>query len=119
MTYTMLFMTISGFILNWLYRAFDYTYSEIRKKLVCSITLQSKDDLFKIVRSYLTHAGYLQGSMTDLKVAPKKKKDAHWWDHEEFMKQGQEKMQVEYLPGPGDHIFTYKGKQMWIAINEQ
>eukprot|EP00347_Sterkiella_histriomuscorum_P005490 403356416 len=119
LTYSMLFLTLSGFVLSWLYQAVDYAYQSIRKKLVCSITLASKDELFKIVRSYLTHAGYLKGSMTELKVQPKKKKNAHWWDYEEFEKSKTEKMQVEYLPGPGSHIFEYKGKQLWISINEQ
>lgn len=26
---------------------------------------------------------------------------------------------MEYLPGPGSHIFVYGGKKMWLGINEQ
>ncbi len=29
------------------------------------------------------------------------------------------KYQVEYLPGQGNHIFTYNGYKMWVTIEEQ
>lgn len=34
-------------------------------------------------------------------------------------KQKQNGVMVEYLPGPGNHLFDYKGKTMWVSINEQ
>ena len=40
-----------------------------------------------------------------------KKKGYTWW----WMRASEEnkKPEVEYLPGPGNHIFKYHGKTMW------
>ena len=35
LTYSMLFLTLSGFVLNWLYTAVNYAYDAVRKKMVC------------------------------------------------------------------------------------
>jgi hypothetical protein len=111
-------LTLVGFVMNWLYSAVMHVYHTIRKKLTCSITLQSRDSLFKIVREYLTKSGYLQGCMTDLKVQ-QIKKNYNWWDFDEVNESERNKVKIEYLPGPGNHIFVYNGKKMWVAINEE
>lgn len=68
LTYSILFMTLAGFVLNWIFSAVSYVYNSIRKKLTCSITLYSKEEIFKIVRHFLTEERYLKGSMTDIKA---------------------------------------------------
>ena len=58
-----------------------------------------------MVLKFLTEKGFLKGSMTQMKcqIVPKK---IYWWSSN-AAKLENEKPEVEYLPGPGDHIFTY------------
>jgi hypothetical protein len=47
-----------------------------------------------------------------MKCQLKKKKWTWWWNRS---KEENQKPEVEYLPGPGNHFFTYEGKKMWAS----
>lgn len=79
MVSTMLFVTLSGFAMSMVYYLFNLAYDQVRRRLVCSITINSSDDIYKMVISYLTQKGFLQGSMTQMKCQLKKKKWTWWW----------------------------------------
>lgn len=53
--------------------------------------------------------------MTQMKCQLKKKGFTWWWNRS---KEENQKPEVEYLPGPGNHFFTYKGKKMWAIQSE-
>ena len=64
---------------------------------------------------FLTQAGYLQGSMSQMKCQLKKKEWTWWWKR---AAEESQKPQVEYLPGPGFHTFSFRGKKMWATSTE-
>lgn len=97
------------------YYVFNLIYDYIRRSVVCSITVNSSDDVYKIVIHFLTAKGYLQGSMTQMKCQLKKKKWTWWWNRS---KEDNQKPEVEYLPGPGNHFFTYMGRKLWASTVE-
>ncbi|CDW85975.1 mitochondrial chaperone bcs1 [Stylonychia lemnae] len=115
MTYTLIYMSFSGFVMSIIYMAFNYVYEQIRRKLTCSITISSNDDIYKIILDYLSSKGLLSSSMTQLKCQLKKKGWTWWWNRS---KEENQKPEVEYLPGPGNHFFTYNGKKMWAVQSE-
>ena len=52
--YTFLYVTFSGFIMSTLYMIINFVYLWIRRRLVCSITIQSSDAVYKIVLDFLS-----------------------------------------------------------------
>ncbi len=62
--YTLTYVSFSGFIMSMIYFVFNYIYTEIRKRLTCSITINSSDNVYRLVLDYLKEKNYLQGSMT-------------------------------------------------------
>jgi hypothetical protein len=50
----MISVTIIGAIGSAMLYAFNYIYHFIRLRLICSITLQGSDDLYKMVLDFLT-----------------------------------------------------------------
>jgi len=64
MMQTLIFMTFSGFLMSIVYYVFNFIYDYIKRRIVSSITLESSDDVYKIVLNFLTHKNYLKGSMT-------------------------------------------------------
>ena len=50
-----------------------------------------------------------------MKCQVKKKSWTWWWQRS---KEENQKPEIEYLPGPGNHFFTYKGKKMWAVQSE-
>ena len=71
-------MTVSGFIMSGVYFVYYAVYNFFLKRLTCSITINSGDEIFKIVRGFLIQKDYLKGIMTDMK-AQLKKKQLRWW----------------------------------------
>lgn len=110
--YTLFYVSFSGFIMSMIYFVFNYVYNSIRRKLTCSITITSGDDIYKMMIDFLSSKGYLQNSMTQMKCQLKKKSFTWWWQRS---KEENQKPEVEYLPGPGNHFFTFKGKKMWAV----
>ena len=115
MIYTLFYVSFSGFIMSMIYFVFNYVYTSIRRKMTCSITISSSDDVYRMVLDFLASKGFLAGSMTQMKCQLKKKGFTWWWNRS---KEENQKPEVEYLPGPGNHFFTYKGKKMWAVQSE-
>ena len=113
----LMIMSFSGIIITAFYYLQDQISGFFFRRVACSITLDNKDEIFKIVRRFLTEKGFLKGSMTQMKCNDANKK-LKWWQwrrqHEESRRH-----KVDYLPGHGDHFFTYKGQKMWVIIQEK
>lgn len=83
--------------------------------MVCSIQLKSDDDTFNWVIKFMQEKGFLGKDISLLKAAVKKEK-RNWW---EFKPEDEKKKpEIEYLPGPGTHLFTFNGKKMWAFQKE-
>jgi hypothetical protein len=109
---TLITVSLSGMLMSGFYFIFNYLYYKIRGRLMCSLSISSSDEIYKMTLDFLTAKGYLKGSLTQLKCQMKKKGFTWWWTS---AKEENKKPEVEYLPGPGNHIFTYQGKTMWAA----
>ena len=101
---------MSGF-----YFVFSFIYDKIRRQMVSSVTLKSDDPTFQWVVKFMQDQGYLGKDMTLLKASVKKEK-RNWWDFRATDEK--KKPEIEYSPGPGCHIFNYKGKKMWAFQKE-
>lgn len=64
MAQTLIFVSLSGFAMSIVYYVFNIVYEYIRRQLVCSITINSSDGIYKMVVNFLSQKGMLQGSMT-------------------------------------------------------
>ena len=60
LTQTFILFAFSGLF----YYIISVLYNEGRRRITCSITIQSSDDVYKMTLNYLTQKGYLKGSMT-------------------------------------------------------
>lgn len=76
--------------------------------------MESSDKIFRKVLKFLTEKGYLKHSMSQMKVQIKPKEQKWWW-MPSSAKDLTAKPEVEYLPGGGNHIFTYEGTKMWAS----
>jgi len=54
LTQSILVLTLVGFVTGGLYKAFSFAWVAVGKRLTCSVTLSSRDALFKTVRNFLT-----------------------------------------------------------------
>jgi hypothetical protein len=108
--YPLIQVTLTGFLMSAVYFIYNWIVTKLRRNFLCSITVQSSDDIYKMLLLFLTQNGYLKGSMTNMKCQLKPKKWTWWWNQS---KEDNKKPEVEYLPAPGSHIFSYKGKKMW------
>jgi len=97
------------------YYVITFIYNEGRKRITCSLTIQSSDDVYKMTLNYLTQKGHLKGSMTQMKCQIKKKEYTWWFNRS---KEESQKPQIEFLPGPGNHFFHFHGKKMWAITYE-
>ena len=62
--YTLFYVSFSGAIMSVVYFVFNYIYTAIRRRMVCSVQISSSDDIYKMVLDFLTQKGFLKGSMT-------------------------------------------------------
>jgi hypothetical protein len=62
--YTLFYVSFSGFIMSMVYFVFNYVYTAIRRRMTCSVTVASSEDLYKMVLDFLGSKGYLHNSMT-------------------------------------------------------
>ena len=109
----MLFQTFFlSSIIGVIYYLVNFITQEIRKRLTCSISMESGDQVQRKVLKFLTENGYLKFSMSNMKVQLKPKERTWWWL---ASKNQNAKPEVEYLPGGGNHIFTYEGTKMWAS----
>lgn len=88
---------------------------EIRKRIYSTITLKSYDKSYKILMAYLIEKGFIEGSMTHVRV--QKKNDKHdwlWWYNTDA-KKSKKSIEYELVPSPGNHIFKYQGARVWVS----
>lgn len=99
------------------YYFLNLAYTKLRNHFMSSISLKYNDETFKWVLKYLHDEEILQ-EKTKLKCGIKKE-DREWWQVIFQTKDDKEKPQVEYQPGPGMHLFTYKGRSFWMHHEEE
>ena len=56
---SLLYMSVVGGITSFVLYMLNLAYAKIRMQLTCSITLQSSDDIYKMVLDFLTMNNYL------------------------------------------------------------
>jgi hypothetical protein len=105
-----LWISLSGFMITSFYTMANMVWEWITRKIYCSLTIRSNDDIYKIVINFLTEKELLTGSLTQMKAQEKKKDWVWWWAQ---AKQEGQRPTIEYTPGPGTHFFSYEGKKIW------
>lgn len=106
-------------IITTFYFLYDHIVAFLFRRVSCSMTLDNKDEIFKIVRRYLTEQGYLKGgNMVNLKCTDSDKK-LKWWQWRQQLERESKKHKVDFLPGGGSHFFEYKGQRMWVSMVEK
>jgi hypothetical protein len=63
--------------------------------------------------AYLIEKKLIEGSMTHVKVQKvKDKNDWMWWYNTDAKKKN--KVEFEFVPSPGNHVFKFEGVSMWV-----
>ena len=92
-------------------------YIHGKRSLYSTVTIKNNDDTFVWITKYMQDKGIIAND-TQLKCGLKKKKDDDWWvsiKTDMFAtKNGREKPDVDFQPGPGMHALKHKGKTLWI-----
>lgn len=83
--------------------------------MVCSVKIHDNDETFKWVSKYMKDMGYVK---EDAALKAKIKEDDEPWWESIFKAAHKKKPEVEYKPGPGDHIIKFKGRTLWINCHE-
>ena len=47
-----------------------------------------------------------------------KQDDEPWWERLMKVKHDDDKPELEYLSGPGDHLIEFKGRSIWASFDE-
>lgn len=47
-----------------------------------------------------------------------KKSDLPWYEEIFKINDSQKKPDLDYTPGPGDHVFTFQGHRLWTHFHE-
>lgn len=75
-----LWISFSGFLITSFYQIVQTIYNFFMRKVYCSMTLRSNDDMYGVLQKYLTEKGFLSGgSLTQMKAQIKKKEFVWWW----------------------------------------
>ena len=83
---------------------------------MCSVQIKYDDDTFKWVNKFMQDSGYIKQEGT-LRVRVKRN-DEPWWIAIFKTKDEQEKPELEYLAGPGQHLIPFKGRRIWASHHE-
>lgn len=94
----------------------DVLYKKIKSKLICSLTIQHTDEVYKWVVKYIIDKQVI-GNNNQMRVKVKQS-NLPWWEEIFQVNDSQKKPELDYLPGPGNHIFKYNGHTMWMQFNE-
>ncbi len=68
MIYTLIYVSLSGFLVSMVYFVINFVYEKIKRMLICSITIQSSDNIYKMVLDFLIQKGYVKNSMSQMKA---------------------------------------------------
>jgi len=104
---------MGGSVIGVLYFLCDFIWGKITAKLYCSVRIKYDDDTFKWVNKYMQDAGLIADD-TVLR-AKIKQSNGPWWEEIFKCKDDKKKPEVDYSPGAGNHVFTHKGKTMWVS----
>lgn len=105
------FLGIGGMISSVVYWIYDFVYDFVHKKIFTTVTVYNVDPVYLWLLKYLTEKGYLTPSSMGQSVVKTIVKKQKWWEPTS----AKEKHTVEYIPAPGTHFFSYKGKKFWAV----
>ena len=88
------------------------------ERWISSVVIRYDDDVYKWVNKYMTEKGHIKSDGT-LKVRVKPPGDEEWFHWIFRTKDDQEKPDLEYLAGPGNHMVTFKGRTIWVNQREE
>lgn len=106
-----LIMALASIAAAAFYKVTTMVIEQIKRRFIVSITLDSNDPNYEWMLKYLRDRGCLANRMNDCEVR-QARETRPWWQQ---MNKDSEKMEVEYLPAPGQHFFRYKGKKVWAS----
>lgn len=101
---------LGGGIFGSIWYVYGIVSDKIRAKLYCHVTIKSTDDTFKWINKYIKDKKIIKDdAWLSCRI---KQDDLPWWEAIFQAKKG--KPELEFLPGAGTHIFSYKGKTFWL-----
>lgn len=84
----------------------------VTRYFLTSVTLDNNNEAFQwIVRWIADKKGIFNSQNLTLHLSRQKKKTSWGYTYEDKS----EKPSIEFLPGPGYHVFNYKGKLIWMS----
>lgn len=105
------FLGLGGMISSLLYWCYDFAKEMLYKRLFTTVSVSNADAVYLWLLKYLTEKGYLTPSSMGQSVVKTVVKQSKWWEPTT----AKEKHTVEYIPAPGSHFFSFKGKKFWAV----
>ena len=87
-----------------LYYAYDILSKKVKSKLYCSVKIKDTDHLYHCINVYMKDLGY---------VARETNLAAHVMPM--HRRKDKSKIEMEYFPGYGNHIVTFKNRTLWVV----
>lgn len=85
----------------------------MQEKTYCYINIKYDDDSFTWINTYMSEKGLIKEDR-NLRCSIKAAGNSPWWEEIFKVKDEKAKPDVEFKTGAGDHVFTYKGKKIWV-----
>jgi hypothetical protein len=111
-------MFMAGCFIFLMYKIVEFSYEKIWFKLMsglyCHINVKMDDPPFKWIMRYLQEKKLLAKD-NKLRCKIKATGSGRWYEEIFKVKDEKAKPEVEFATGAGDHVFTYKGKKIWVS----
>ncbi len=102
-----LFVMVAGGIMTTIYRIFPPIIAFIKRRFIVVMDVTNNDDTFKWFSNWLATTEYAKRTnlLTVISRSP--------------LKSDNKKPILYFVPAPGDHLFFYKGRIIWIHRNRE
>eukprot|EP00123_Amoebidium_parasiticum_P001180 comp12229_c0_seq1/m.7007 comp12229_c0_seq1/g.7007 ORF comp12229_c0_seq1/g.7007 comp12229_c0_seq1/m.7007 type:complete len:556 (-) comp12229_c0_seq1:713-2380(-) len=104
-------MTIvfTGAVMGLVQNAWNYVTQQIWRRFTVTAEFDSRDEAYQWLMEWLAEQQYAQNSTDVVVSAVEGTENVGEW----VVKK------VEYIPAPGIHTFTYKGRRVWLSRSDQ
>lgn len=101
-----LFVMIAGFIMGIVYKIFPLTFAFLKRRFIVTLDITSADETFDWFNKWLSTIDYSKNTKLLTVSSRSSGKD-------------NKKPELFFSPAPGNHIFFYKGRVIWINRNRE